>query len=106
MASCENLRLECERLFRECLEEKHDNTEVFEPLSQMEGGERARITDLALRNVLWGLLDEIQSGNTDDPEHKSKLTNLVDLMVSLCEREFASPNLPGELRREMLVSKF
>ena len=97
MAHCENLRLECETLLRKCLETTHDNSELCEVLSQVEGPERSRIADLALRNVLWGILDEIQASKNDELEHKEKLTHLVDLMVSLCEREFASPNLPGKL---------
>ncbi|OQR67523.1 THO complex subunit 1-like [Tropilaelaps mercedesae] len=74
-----------------------------------EGGESVRSVDAALRNVLWDLVDAYGdqsrkksngSGRIDVDRKGLELEatilgRFVDVMVSLCEKEMASPNLPA-----------
>lgn len=90
------------------------------PLSQFECSlpaevnEGVRATDAALKNVLWDILEKF--GEDESPPSKTGgktekmecvdqlasttteavvLSRFVDVMVYLCEKEMASPNLPG-----------
>lgn len=72
-----------------------------------ETNEGVRATDSALKSLLWDLLDvhsEHKSSVVDSQlsnrmersmTEATALSRFVDVMVYLCEKEMASPNLPG-----------